>query len=84
MGQALRKSARGLLTKEGGEKFVKKNEWNEYVIEAVGGHVQTWINGHKCVDIDDPKISKRGVFGLQIHAGGPMEVRFKELKLEVK
>jgi putative membrane-bound dehydrogenase-like protein len=83
-GKLYEESARGLLTKEGGEKFVKVNDWNEYVIEAVGSHVQAWINGHKCVDIDDAKISKRGVFGLQIHSGGPMELRFKELKLEVK
>jgi putative membrane-bound dehydrogenase-like protein len=83
-GKLYEESARGLLTKEGGEKFVKVNDWNEYVIEAVGGHVQTWINGRKCVDIDDAKISKRGVFGLQIHAGGPMEVRFKDLHLDVK
>jgi putative membrane-bound dehydrogenase-like protein len=83
-GKLYEESARGLLTKEGGEKFVKKNDWNEYVIEAVGSHVRTWINGHECVDLDDPKIARRGVFGLQIHAGGPMEVRFKDLKLEVK
>jgi putative membrane-bound dehydrogenase-like protein len=83
-GKLYEESARGLLTKEGGEKFVKVNDWNEYVIEAVGSHVQTWINGQKCVDIDDPKIARQGVFGLQIHAGGPMEVRFKDLKLEVK
>jgi hypothetical protein len=35
------------------------------------------------VDLDDPAISRRGIFALQIHAGGPMEVHFKDLKLEV-
>ena len=54
------------------------------MIEAVGSRVRTWINGKLCVDLDDPKISRRGIFGLQIHAGGPMEVRFKDMKLEVK
>ncbi len=83
-GKLYEESGRGLLAEEGGERFVKVNDWNEYVVEAVGSHVRTWINGHKCVDIDDPKISKRGMFGLQIHAGGPMEVRFKDLKLTVK
>jgi hypothetical protein len=83
-GTLYEESARGALTKENHEKFVKKNDWNEYVIEAVGSHVRTWLNGQLCVDLDDPKISRRGVFGLQIHAGGPMEVRFKELKLEVR
>jgi putative heme-binding domain-containing protein len=82
-GTLYEESARGALTKENREKFVKKNEWNDYVIEADGSHVRTWLNGQLCVDLDDPKMSRRGVFGLQIHAGGPMEVRFKELKLEV-
>ncbi len=83
-GTLYEESARGALTKENREKFVKKNDWNEYVIEAVGSHVRTWINGNLCVDIDDPRVSRRGVFGLQIHSGPAMEVRFKELKLEVK
>jgi hypothetical protein len=46
--------------------------------------VRTWINGKPCVDLDDPSGRRRGVFGLQIHSGGPMEVRFKDIKLEVK
>jgi hypothetical protein len=53
------------------------------VIEAVGSKVKTWINGKPCVDLDDPKISRRGLFAFQIHSGGPMEVRFKDIKLEV-
>jgi putative membrane-bound dehydrogenase-like protein len=81
-GKLYEESARGVLSNNGGEKFVKKNDWNEYVVEAAGSHVRTWINGQLCVDLDDPKISRRGVFGLQIHSGGPMEVRFKDLKLE--
>ena len=28
-------------------------------------------------------MARRGIFALQIHAGGPMEVRFKDIKLEV-
>ena len=28
-------------------------------------------------------MSRRGIFALQIHSGGPMEVRFKDIKLEV-
>jgi putative heme-binding domain-containing protein len=83
-GTLYEESARGALTKKTGERFVKVNDWNEYVIEAIGSHVRTWINGNLCVDIDDPKMSRRGVFGLQIHSGAAMEVRFKELKLEVK
>ncbi len=82
-GKLYDESGRGLIAKEGGEKYVRKDDWNEYVIEAVGSRVKTWLNGHLCVDVDDPP-ARRGQFGLQIHSGGPMEVRFKEIKLEVK
>ena len=58
-------------------------EWNEYVIEAVGSRIRTWINGKPCVDLDDPPGRRRGIFGLQLHSGDPMEVRFKDMKLEV-
>jgi hypothetical protein len=68
---------------ESGEKHVRPDEWNEYAIEAVGSRVRTWINGKLCVDLDDAKISRRGLFAFQIHSGGPMEVRFKDIKLEV-
>jgi putative membrane-bound dehydrogenase-like protein len=82
-GKLYEESGRGLLAKEDREKLVKVDDWNEYVIEAKGSRVRTWLNGQLCVDLDDPKISRRGIFGLQMHSGGPMEVRFKDLKLEV-
>jgi hypothetical protein len=62
---------------------VKPGEWNDYVIEAVGPRVRTWINGQPCVDLTDEKISRKGVVGLQVHSGGPLEVRFRKIELEV-
>jgi putative membrane-bound dehydrogenase-like protein len=82
-GKLYEESGRGLLAKEGGEKFVKPDEWNDYAIEAVDGHVKIWINGNLCTDYTDDKLARRGIFGLQMHSGGPMEVRFKEIKLEL-
>jgi putative membrane-bound dehydrogenase-like protein len=82
-GKLYEESGRGLLAKEGGEKFVKPDEWNDYVVEAVGGRVKIWINGSLCTDYEDDKLARRGVFGLQLHSGGPLEVRFKDIKLEV-
>ncbi|QVL32033.1 DUF1080 domain-containing protein [Telmatocola sphagniphila] len=82
-GKLYEESARGLIWKEGGEKFVKVDDWNEYIVEAKGSKIKTWINGHLCVDLEDDKVSKKGIFGLQIHSGGKMEVRFKDIKLEV-
>jgi hypothetical protein len=65
-----------------GEQVVKPNDWNTYEIVAVGSKIRTTINGHLCVDVDDPKYVRTGLFGLQIHAGGPTEVRFKDFEFE--
>ena len=68
---------------EGGEQWVNKNDWNTYEIVAVGSKVRTALNGHVCVDIDDAKISRKGVIAVQVHAGGPTDVRFKDIELEL-
>jgi putative membrane-bound dehydrogenase-like protein len=82
-GKLYEEHGRGLLWKESGERHVKRDDWNDYEIVAVGSRVRTYLNGKLCVDLDDAKLARRGIFGLQIHSGGPMEVRFKDVKLEV-
>ena len=67
-----------------GEGVVKPNDWNLYEIVAVGSKIRMAMNGHLCVDVDDPKYVRTGMFGLQIHAGGPTEVRFKDFQFEEK
>jgi hypothetical protein len=76
-------TGRDILVKEGGEQFVNKDDWNTYEIVAVGHHIMMAINGHKTVDFEDEKGATSGIFGLQVHAGGPTEVRFKDLQLEL-
>jgi hypothetical protein len=83
-GKLYEEHGRAILWDKSGEEHVKAGEWNEYVIEAVGSRIRTYINGKLCVDLDDPKGVKRGIFALQLHSGGPIEVRFKDLQLEVK
>jgi putative heme-binding domain-containing protein len=83
-GKLYEENGRGLLSKESGEKYLKKGDWNTYEIEAVGGHVRTWLNGHLCVDLEDPQGQTRGQFALQLHSGGKTEVRYRNIKLEVK
>jgi putative membrane-bound dehydrogenase-like protein len=82
-GKLYEENGRGLLWKKSGEKFVKVDGWNDYEIVAEGSRVKTYLNGKPCVDLDDPALARRGIFALQIHSGGPMEVRFKDIKLEV-
>ena len=87
-GKLYEESGRKLLFPKKGQEFdassfVKKDDWNTYEILAVGGRVRTAINGHPCTDLDDDQVAKEGIFGLQVHSGGPMEVRWKDFELEI-
>jgi hypothetical protein len=71
----------GELATDGGAVLAGK--WNQYEIVAQGDHIQTYINGKKCIDLHDPEGEKRGIIALQLHSGGPTEIRFRNLRLEV-
>jgi putative membrane-bound dehydrogenase-like protein len=81
-GKLYDENGRALLWDKSGEQHVNIGDWNTYVIEADGSHVRTWINGQPCVDLQDKDGPLRGQIALQIHSGPPMEVRFRNLKLE--
>jgi putative membrane-bound dehydrogenase-like protein len=87
-GKLYEESGRGLLFPKKGQEFdaapfLKADDWNTYEVLAVGGKIRTAINGHRCADVDDDQVAKEGIFGLQLHAGGPLEVRWKDFELEV-
>jgi putative heme-binding domain-containing protein len=83
-GKLYDENGRGVLSEnKSGEGIVKVDDWNEYEIVAEGSRIKTFLNGKPCVDLDDPKGPARGIFAFQIHSGGAMEVRFKDLRLEV-
>lgn len=67
------------------EAALKKGDWNEYVIIAKGNHLQQFINGRQTVDVRDDCEAKRalsGVLALQLHAGPPFTVQFKDIRLK--
>lgn len=63
---------------------IKQGDWNDYKVTAKGGHLQHFINGKLAVDVKDETAegAKSGVLGLQLHAGPPMTVQFKNLELK--
>jgi hypothetical protein len=64
---------------------VKKEDWNEYVVIAKGNHLTQSINGHTTVDVTDNasgKAKDSGILALQLHAGPPMTVQFKDIKFK--
>jgi putative heme-binding domain-containing protein len=82
-GKLYEEHGRGVISDRSGESFIKRGEWNRYEIVAVGSRIRTKINGQLCAELEDPTGDKRGIFALQLHSGGPTEVRFRNLKLEV-
>lgn len=65
-------------------KVLKKDGWNAYVIRAVGNHITLSINGLKTVDYTekDDKIARKGIIALQIHAGPPMRIEFRNIRIK--
>ncbi len=65
---------------------IKANDWNDYVVIAKGNHFQHFINGVQTVDVVDEreggKGAKEGVLALQLHAGDPMTVQFKNIRIK--
>ena len=65
------------------EKWLKAKEWNTLKIKMVGDEITTWLNGHQMVTLKDEKIGKgEGFIALQIHDGGGIKVRWKNLKIQ--
>ena len=64
------------------EKVLKPEQWNHLKIHAEGDKVTTWLNGTQMIEIDDEKIGQaNGAIALQIHSGGGIKVRWKNIKL---
>jgi hypothetical protein len=65
------------------DKVLRKDDWNEYVIWAEGDHVRLSLGGMQTVDYreTDAAISRDGVIALQVHAGGPLRVEFRNLRI---
>jgi len=65
------------------EHYLKQGEWNEYKIKVVGDEVTTWLNGHQMIYLKDEKIGQgEGFIALQIHDGGGIKVRWKDINIE--
>ena len=76
---------RGWLIKPNPSKdiILKMGKWNQMKIEVKGSSVSTWLNGIKMVEIEDKKIGKgKGSIALQIHRGGGIKVRWKNIRIE--
>jgi hypothetical protein len=65
------------------EKALKRGDWNDLEVSVHGNHIVTHLNGVMAVDFNDstPRFSD-GVIGLQIHTGGGVKVRWKDILIK--
>ena len=67
------------------QKSIHGDDWNTYVIEAIGPRLKHTINDQlmsDTEDLDPKKASRDGVLAVQVHTGPPMTVRFRNIRLE--
>ena len=65
------------------DAVLNMGEWNTMRVRVVGDHVQTWLNDTPMVDFTDEKIGEaEGSIALQIHDGGGIKVRWRNLLIE--
>jgi len=67
------------------QKLIKPDAWNELRIVARGNKLQHFINGQLMSETTDEQPDKRrleGVLALQVHAGPPMKLEAKDIRLK--
>ncbi len=67
------------------QKKIKKEDWNDYHISAKDFHFVHRINGvltAECTDEDMKDRRADGLLALQLHAGPPMKVQFRNIRIK--
>lgn len=74
-----------LIDAEGFKELFRLDDWNDVVIVAQGNHIRHYLNGRLILDFTDkdPDLALReGILALQLHAGKPMWVEFKDIRMK--
>lgn len=65
------------------DKNLKMGDWNAMRIIVKDNRVQTFLNDVQMIDFTDSKIGKgKGSIALQIHSGGGIKVRWRNLNIK--
>lgn len=75
---------RGWLVKPEPEKdkALKMGEWNTMKIRVDGATITSWLNGTEMITLTDDKIGAgEGSVALQIHDGGGIKVKWRNLRI---
>ena len=68
---------------EGKDSSLKMGNWNNLKIKVQNDTVTTWLNGKMMISLSDKKIGNaNGRIALQIHDGGGIKVKWKNIKIQ--
>lgn len=70
-----------LADKPEAQEAFKRDEWNEYVIEARGNRLRTWVNGVPCADLVDDEDAS-GFIALQVHSGKQGKILWRNIRIK--
>ena len=73
-----------LGTKADLQKFIRKEDWNEYHLIIKGNRMQHFINGVLMSDVTDEDTVHQtfsGYLGVQVHVGPPMKIEYRNFRL---
>ncbi|MEM9143773.1 MAG: DUF1080 domain-containing protein, partial [Bacteroidota bacterium] len=76
---------RGWLIKPDPEKdkALKMGDWNQMKIRVQGDAITSWLNGTEMITLTDEKIGNgKGSIALQIHDGGGIKVKWRNIRVE--
>lgn len=65
--------------------LIKKEDWNECHLVIQGNRLQHYINGTLMSDVTDEDTVNRkmkGLLGVQVHVGPPMQVEYRNIRLK--
>ena len=83
MADGKKKVVKKLMTEDEFVELFKLDDWNQVRIVANGNRIRHFLNGKLVLDFTDSKelALTSGVLALQLHAGKPMWVEFKDIRI---
>ena len=68
---------------EGKDSSLKMGNWNNLKVKVYQDTVTTWLNGKMMISLSDQKIGNaNGRIALQIHDGGGIKVKWRNIKIQ--
>ncbi|MDD2600191.1 MAG: DUF1080 domain-containing protein [Kiritimatiellae bacterium] len=66
------------------KKVFQADDWNSYAIICKGPSIKIFVNGMLTSDFEDhrPDTPRKGFISLQMHAGPPMKIQFRNLRIK--